>query len=120
MNPARRARDGSLVRPYVMTGGRSAPDRRHLDHVTLVTPTVSGVLPTGLSPEQRRVLELCRPGALSVAEIGGHLGLPLSVVRVLLADLLDAGLVTARATPLSARRPDRKLLEAVLAGLRAL
>jgi DNA-binding MarR family transcriptional regulator len=103
-----------------MTGGRSVPDRRHFDHVTLVTPTVSGVLPIGLTPEQRRVLDLCRAGALSVAEIAGHLQLPLSVVRVLLADLLEAGHITTRATHLSARRPDRKLLEAVLAGLRAL
>lgn len=124
MTPPRRGRDSGLVRPYVVTGGRSAPSRNHFDQVTLVVAGQSG-LPTGhLGPEHRRVLRLCQPGALSVAELSAHLGLPLSVLRILLADLMEGGHITTRAsraaTPPLAQRLDRTLLEAVLAGLRAL
>jgi hypothetical protein len=55
-----------------------------------------------------------------VAEIGGHLGLPLSVLRIVLADLMESGHITTRSTVLTAQRADRDLLEAVLAGLQAL
>jgi hypothetical protein len=119
MNASRRGRDNGLVRPYVVTGGRSAPSRNHFDHVRLVIsrPDMSH---TDLTPEQRGVLELCLPGALSVAEIGGHLGLPISVLRILLADLMESGHITTRAPIPGAQQPDRQLLEAVLSGLRAL
>lgn len=120
MSAARRARDRGLVRPYVVTGGRSAPSRNHFDHVTLVMLSGSSLSRSGLTPEQCRVLDLCEPGALSVAEIGGHLQLSLSVLRILLADLMESGHITTRATVMATGHPDRELLEAVLAGLRAL
>jgi len=124
VTPPRRGRDSGLVRPYVVTGGRSAPSRNHFDQVTLVIAGPPELPRTHLGPEHRRVLELCEPGALSVAEISGHLGLPLSVLRILLADLMESGHITTRAgrveDPPLAQRLDRTLLEAVLAGLRAL
>jgi hypothetical protein len=46
-------------------------------------------------PEHLAILELCvRP--LSVAEISAKLRLPLVVIRVLLGDLLDEGLIAVR------------------------
>lgn len=45
-----------------------------------------------LAPEAAAIVELCRPWC-SVAEVAAHLHLPLGVVRVLIQDLDDAGLV---------------------------
>jgi hypothetical protein len=75
---------------------------------------------TGLSPEKRRVMELCQGGALSVAEVAAHLALPASVTKVLLSDLVDSGHIVTRAfAPEAADRPEDQLLREVLDGLRA-
>lgn len=119
MTAFRRGRDGGLVRPYVVTGGRSAPSRNHFDHLTLVI--VRPEAPRShLTAERRRVVELCLPGALSVAEISAHLGLPVSVLCFPLADLMDSGHITTRAPIPPAKQLDPDLLKAVLHGLRAL
>ncbi|MCF6524808.1 DUF742 domain-containing protein [Streptomyces sp. JJ36] len=119
MSPPRRRPDGGLVRPYVVTDGRAHPTRNTLDLVTLLT--AGDDLPlTGLSPEKRRLVELCRPGALSVAEVAGHLALPVSVVKVLVADLMDSGHLATRAPVPSAMPSDARILQEVLDGLRSL
>lgn len=48
-----------------------------------------------LSPEQAAILRLCSPRPHPVADIASDSGLPLAVVRVLLSDLLEAGLIRA-------------------------
>ncbi|TDD92179.1 DUF742 domain-containing protein [Actinomadura darangshiensis] len=116
MSPRRNER--SLVRPHVVTGGRAHPTRNVFDLVTLVI--AAGDLPrAGLSPEKLRIVELCRGGALSVAEIAGHLGLPVGVAKVLLSDLVDSGHLTTRATAPAAQQSKVRLLQEVLDGLRA-
>ncbi|MFI0483079.1 DUF742 domain-containing protein [Actinomadura sp. 9N215] len=119
MTPRRNER--ALVRPHVVTGGRARPSRNVFDVVTLVVAT--GDLPrTGLTPEQVQIVELCLGGALSVAEISGHLGLPVGITRVLLSDLVDSGHLTTRAGAPGARpaqQPKVRLLQEVLDGLRA-
>ncbi|GAA2722088.1 DUF742 domain-containing protein [Actinocorallia aurantiaca] len=107
-----------LVRLHVVTGGRAHPSRNVFDLVTLVVavPTATTV---GISPEQRRVLELCRGGALSVAEVSGHLQLPVTVTKVLLSDLVDSGHLVVRSPAPSSQRPSADLLQEVLDGLRA-
>lgn len=106
----------ALVRPHVVTGGRAHPTRNIFDLVTLVIAARSELM--GLSPEKRRVMELCRGGALSVAEVASHLTLPVSVTKVLLSDLVDSGhIVTRSAAP--SRLPDDQVLQEVLDGLRA-
>src|SRR5690606_36282440 len=96
------------------------PTRNVFDLVTLVI--FNADLPrTGLSPEKLRIIELCRGGALSVAEIAGHLGLPTGITKVLLSDLVDEGHLTTRAgsgTPDTGNAKVR-LLQEVLDGLRA-
>jgi len=64
--------------------------------------------------------ELCRQPR-SVAEIAAHLSVPLGVARVLVADLLDDGLVTVQATLADDAGIDerRELIERVLSGLHA-
>jgi hypothetical protein len=107
-----------LVRPYVITDGRAHPTRDTFDLVTLVVARGDGDL-SGLSPEKRRVTELCRGGALSVAEVAGYLEIPVSVTKVLLGDLVDSGHIMTRSPIPSAELPDIQILQEVLDGLRA-
>ncbi|PRY39538.1 DUF742 domain-containing protein [Umezawaea tangerina] len=108
----------ALVRSHVVTGGRGTPSRNTLDHVTLITASREDV--EGLEPETRRLVRLCLGGWLSVAEAAVHLGLPVSVTKVLVADLVDSGHVTATAPAAPAGAPSPQLLKDVLDGLRAL
>ncbi|GAA4630202.1 DUF742 domain-containing protein [Actinoallomurus vinaceus] len=110
-------RERALVRPHVVTGGRARPTRNIFDLVTLVMAARSEV--AGLSPEKRRVMELCRGGALSVAEVAGHLSLPVSVTKVLLSDLVDSGHIVTRVGGPDTGPPSTRLLQEVLDGLRA-
>src|SRR5689334_3281679 len=84
----------SLVRPYARTGGRTKPGRE-LDLEALVLPTVNGreawESPL-LSPEHNSVLEICQR-SVSVAEIAAELRVPIGVARVIIADMVDLGLV---------------------------
>jgi hypothetical protein len=117
MSPPHR-RERGLVRPYVMTDGRAHPTRSTLDLVTLVRAMGDRPL-KGLSPEKSSVMALCRGGALSVAEVAGHLTLAISVTKVLLSDLIDSGHITTRAPIPKAQLPDTQLLQEVLDGLRS-
>jgi len=111
---------GPVVRPYAMTGGRTQPAPGRFDMISLVVArSAAGPRPTELSPEQIRIVERCaRP--LSVAEIAAELDLPLGTVRVLLGDLMEAGLIETYEPLVLDDSPGDDLLEAVLAGLRSL
>ncbi|MBP0457228.1 MULTISPECIES: DUF742 domain-containing protein [Streptomyces] len=106
---------GRLVRPYTVSGGRTRPAVA-LDLLTLVIST--GSAPDGpLGPEHGQVLGLC-PAPTPVAEIAGRMGLPATVTKILLADLVQCGAIRVR-PPSRFRDPtDQLLLEAVLDGLR--
>ncbi|MEU1685498.1 DUF742 domain-containing protein [Micromonospora sp. NPDC005707] len=110
---------GPVARPYTVTRGRITSDHGQLDLISLVV--ARGVAPTSaqLFPEQARIVERChRP--LSVAEVAADLELPLGTVRVLLGDLLEAGLIETHEPPALSGAPTRELLEALLDGLRTL
>jgi hypothetical protein len=103
---------GRLVRPYVISNGRTEPTRR-LDLLSVVRATgVAG--PSALDVEHARALDLCHAPA-SVAEIAARLGLPLSVTKILICDLIDSG---AAATTRRDDLADHVLLQEVLDGLR--
>lgn len=114
------------VRPYTLTGGRTRTSGRHVALESIIgvtgTGTVSG---TGITAERRAIVDLARSQVLSLAEVSAHLGLPLGVARVLVADLADEGLltidgaVTARADDVYPAH-DASLLETVLDALSAL
>ena len=73
-----------------------------------------------LQVEHRAVAELCGD-TRSVAEIAAPLKIPLGVVRVLLGDMAEQGLVYVNQTGNSAGNvPDLALMERVLSGLRRL
>lgn len=107
-------------RLYTITGGRSRAEGRELDLVTLFV-SERGPL-RGMQSEHARILWLCR-SPTAMVEIAAELGLPVSVVKILLVDLLEAGEVTARQPTLSRavdHIPDPAFLEKVLVGLRNL
>ncbi|MET9960431.1 DUF742 domain-containing protein [Streptomyces sp. NPDC006326] len=117
-DPGRDWEDGTPERLYVITGGRSGPLLpATLDLVTLIIAK-SGPRP-GMQPEHAAIMTLCQ-SPLSVAEISAYLGLPVSVVTVLLGDLLTAGHVLSRPPVAPAQLPDLALIEAVIDGLRKL
>ncbi|MDF3298546.1 DUF742 domain-containing protein [Streptomyces tropicalis] len=106
-----------FVRSYVITGGRSLPAADDLALHTLVTLAPGRTAPLGAGPEVRAIWELCAGGYLSVAEVAGHLELPVGVARLLLTDLFEQGHLLRRAEPPRAQNVDRAILEKVLHGL---
>uniref|UniRef100_UPI00384FBFC9 DUF742 domain-containing protein n=3 Tax=Microbispora TaxID=2005 RepID=UPI00384FBFC9 len=82
----------SLVRPYAVTGGRTAP-RVQLAMEALVSSatSVQQDLST-FTPERQAISTLCRQ-VRSVAEVSALLRIPLGVVRVVIADMAAEGLV---------------------------
>ncbi|WUV83815.1 DUF742 domain-containing protein [Streptomyces sp. NBC_01476] len=108
-----------FVRPYAVTGGRTAA-RSDFALEALVSTTMraweNGVR---LFPEQRAICRLCME-LKSVAEISALLNMPLGVTRVLVGDLAEGGFVNVQQPGHSGGRPDVTLLERVLTGLRGL
>jgi hypothetical protein len=110
---------GPVVRPYALTGGRTRSSREFDLIAIIATAATSTFAPPGAGPEHIAILDMCvRP--LSVAEISAKLRLPLGVVRVLLGDLLDYGLIVVRRPEPENRLPNERLLKEVLHGLEAL
>ncbi|MFC4060117.1 DUF742 domain-containing protein [Planomonospora corallina] len=111
---------GPIVRPYVLTRGRTEPVRGRFDLITLavtVRPAVPG--DAGLGPECLEILRLCMYPQ-SVAELAAHVNLPAGTVRVLLSDLLDQGYIALQEPQTETDMNDERLYRAVLDGLRAL
>ncbi|MEU9172214.1 DUF742 domain-containing protein [Streptomyces sp. NPDC048420] len=119
--------DGSMVRPYTITRGRTASESDDLTLITVVATVTSGQADggqprPGLQPEHRAILELCRQPK-AVAEIAGSVNLPVSVTKILIGDLITTGCLRARpplAFAYASGFPDMTILEAVRDGLRGL
>lgn len=118
------AEEGRAVRPYTLTGGRTRTTTRHLPIEALVRTARSD--DPKPSPERRRILELGDERMLSIAELSAHMRLPIGVVRVLVGDLADQGLVIVHgpagsgAPGTGAPAANLKLLESVLNGISSL
>ncbi|MFJ1706153.1 DUF742 domain-containing protein [Kitasatospora sp. NBC_00374] len=113
-------RDEDPDRLYTVTKGRSRPPEHAFDLVTLIV-TEREPAP-GMQSEHARILRLCETPT-AVVEVAAELDLPVSVVKILLGDLLEAGTVTARHprfAPNKARLPDLDMLKQVLHGLQQL
>ncbi|KPI01154.1 protein of unknown function DUF742 [Actinobacteria bacterium OK074] len=111
----------SFVRPYTITQGRTTSERDDLTLITVIaTVTGPGEQPDtrGLQPEHRLILRQCR-SPVALAEVAAGLNLPVAVTKILVADLIALGRVTAR-PPLAVavgQEPDMTLLQAVKDGL---
>jgi hypothetical protein len=111
---------GPVVRPYALIGGRTRHAGEMFDLVATVRATHKEISdPAALSPEQMWALNLSRQ-ATTVADLASELDLPLGVVRILLADLRDAGYIVIRAPETGQSPRDSHILREVLNGLRAL
>lgn len=106
-------------RLYTVTGGRSRTGHR-FDLVALVVGEHEPQ--AGMQSEHTRILRICSATPVSVVELSADLGLPVTVVMILLGDLLDAGHVTVRHPERgdAARKPSPELLKEVLVGLQQL
>ncbi|HPU39707.1 MAG TPA: DUF742 domain-containing protein [Microthrixaceae bacterium] len=83
--------DDELVRPFVITGGRTRHASIHLRVESLVVAT--GAAPgRQLQFEHARIIEHCN-SPISVAEVAARIGVPLGVAQILVGDLAEAGLV---------------------------
>ena len=118
---------GPVVRPYAMTSGRTRPTHGGFALISIVLATspagsdddALGPESDGIGPEAAEIIRYARQ-PVSVAEIAAHLDLPAGTVKVLLGDLLDAGLIHTRAPARAFGVPDEPVLEAVMHALRAL
>jgi hypothetical protein len=111
---------GPIVRPYAVTRGRTRPHGEQLDLITVVRATGRPAEDRWrMGPEHRGILDLCRR-PVSVVEVSSDAGLPLSVVRVLIGDLRDHGLLAVVETERPEDRANVSVLREVLNGLRAL
>ena len=113
---------GPVVRPYAVTGGRTEPaDGGMLTLLTVLVAT-SRPLPTDdparLAPEHYRLLGLC-DRQKTLADLAADTALPLGVVRVLVADLIELGAITVVAQR-STDKQTGNVLQEILNGLRAL
>jgi hypothetical protein len=110
---------GPVVRPYALTRGRTRSPGATLgliDQVAAAGPMTAEA--RGLGPEHRRLLSLCRV-PMAVADLASETNLPLGVIRVLLGDLMERGVI-AMASPAGQSSQEENVLRSVLDGLRAL
>jgi len=108
---------GPVVRPYALTGGRTRPAGESFDLLALICAIRGSSLDlTQLEPEQLTVLARCRVPT-PMADLAADLDLPLGVVRILISDLRERGLVTIH-RPAPVGLTDLQVLKDVADGLR--
>jgi hypothetical protein len=111
---------GPVVRPYAMTRGRTGPAAGTSLGMIDVVVAAGAQPPAGvrMTPEHRRILALCRE-PMTVVDLASDIDLPVGVIRVLLSDLSQHGMIRFLVTP---RGPvtNERLLRDVLDGLHAL
>jgi Protein of unknown function (DUF742) len=107
--------ESSLVRPYVITGGRTQATKDDLTVETVVTVANKADVST-LGFERAKIAALCVE-PLSIAEISSFLDVPLGVSRVLVTDMVSEGLLDSHARSMG---DDVELIEALIKGIRSL
>jgi hypothetical protein len=110
---------GPVVRPYALTGGLTRPSGQRFDLLDMVgvVRRAAQDMPQ-LAPEQAKLLERCQIPA-PLVDLAADLDLPVGVIRILVSDMRERGLVTIhRARP--AGVGDLKILQEVVDGLRRL
>jgi hypothetical protein len=107
---------GPIVRPYALIRGRT---RTSETFDLIATVNTVGEPIDGLEPEQLLILRAAR-NPISVADVAVELDLPVGVVRVLLGDLRDHGLISVSSPSATGPRPNERTLKEVINGLRAL
>jgi hypothetical protein len=108
-----------FVRPYTITAGRTKAAVDLPMEATLRIQPRDATGDSELGVGELRVLELC--DQRSVAEVSALASMPIGVVRVLLGDLVQLGLVRVQATITESSSKDERieLIERTLRGLRS-
>ncbi|HEX6356506.1 DUF742 domain-containing protein [Actinophytocola sp.] len=107
-----------LVRPYTRTGGRTHVGYRlELETLLSTAPDRDRDIAT-LRDDYQVICEMCRTPQ-SVAEVAVRLRLPLGAARVLIADVVEAEILSVHETA-AAAGPSMDLLARVAAGLKNL
>ena len=108
---------GPVVRPYALTGGLTRPTGQRFDLLDMVgVVRRAGDSMPDLPPEQVEVLQRCQIPA-PLVDLAADMDLPVGVIRILVSDLRERGLVSIhRAQP--AGLGDLKILQEVVDGLR--
>jgi hypothetical protein len=96
VNPMGEQAGHDLVRPFIMTSGRTRADRRDLRLETMLRAT-GGASAASLPSEQAAILARCQE-PVAVAEVSARLGLVVGVVAVIASDLVNAGLLEVHHT----------------------
>lgn len=110
-----------MVRPYTVTRGRTRPAaEHHVDLMSQVTAVEWDRPDPQLDHARSALLELVRRGARPVAEVAADADLPLTVVRVLIVDLVEAGLARVSAPTGHQGVRDPQLLREIADRLREL
>lgn len=109
--------ESHLVRPYVITGGRTRATKSDLAIETVVT-TSRRANAASLGFERSKIAAMCVE-PLSIAEISSFLDVPLGVSRVLVTDMVTEGLLDPHGRP-TGTGADVELIEALIEGIRAL
>ena len=108
-----------MVRPFALAAGPARPAAEF----TLISVVLAGrpVTPddTGLGADCVTILRLCQ-APQSVVDVSARLELPVGVVRVLLAELAERGLLRDRVPTSPPALPDNHTLRTVIDGIRAL
>lgn len=111
--------DVSLLRPYLLTSGRTEPIDRDLEIETQVlTSELGAASHASLSFERRDIVALCTK-TMSVAEVAAILGLHIGVARVLVADLAALRYVVVR-RPTPGLAGDPAMIERIIRRLEAI
>lgn len=110
----------STVRPYALTGGRTAPKDAKAIPVEALVQAKAKPGPT-TTTETRKILEHTQD-YVSMAELSAHLKLPMGVVQILVNDLIEADQVRVHGMSANEQNHAHSLsvLESVLNGISAL
>jgi len=108
---------GPVVRPYALTGGLTRPSGQRFDLLDLVRAVRRAAWDLSqLSPEQAELLQRCQMPT-TLVDLAADLDLPAGVIRILVSDLRERGLITIH-RPQPAGFSDLKILQEVVNGLR--
>jgi len=111
--------EAGIVRPYLFTKGRTQPSRSvalPVEAMLTSTPLARATAAT-LPAEQRRIVECCAT-ARSVAELAVAISAPITVTRVLVADLYTVGMIDVH--DVADPTPDVALLHRLIERVKAI
>jgi hypothetical protein len=88
-------RGDAVVRPYLMTNGRTSADGPPVFPETIVVARASALLGAQWLTFERQSITVLAAKAQSVAELSATLQIPLGTTMILVSDMVAEGLLTA-------------------------